>query len=170
MEEELEEESELEEGTAYQHLSDRQWSKIQSSAYFKEHPGARRADVTLPAATLNSSYKQGYQLYSQFVPVSGANPRFLTPRECCRLQGFSEGFVLPKGTAARNAFYKCIGNAVPVPVIAGVAKEVMNAIEGEAAGSGVDEIVLGLLKGASKRPEVVERKWREARELEGSGR
>jgi len=52
-----------------------------------------------------------------------------------------------------------IGNAVPVPLIAAVCKEVLNAIEGSAPGSGVDEMVLKLLMEASKQPEEVDRLW-----------
>ncbi|WP_131668330.1 DNA cytosine methyltransferase [Psychrobacter pygoscelis] len=48
--------------------------------------------------------------------------RRLTPRECARLQGFPDSYVLhPKDTCA----YKQFGNAVSVPVIKALVKDVM---------------------------------------------
>lgn len=41
--------------------------------------------------------------------------RKLTPRECARLQGFPDNFILPK-TLAEKTLYQQIGNSVAVPV------------------------------------------------------
>ena len=139
------------------HLSSHQWSKINSSSYHQAHPTARVADTSLPAATLQSSYKSGFHLYSQFVPVPSKTPRFLTPRECCRLQGFPESFLLPTTVPDKNAFYKLIGNAVPVPVIVAIGVQILRAL-GRRCGDGE---VLEALKRASRDPEEVERVWRE---------
>ena len=49
----------------------------------------------------------------------GRNPRKLTPRECARLQGFPEGFVIPVSDARA---YKQFGNSVCIPMIEAVAK------------------------------------------------
>ena len=46
--------------------------------------------------------------------------RKLTPRECGRLQGFSDDFIFPKDMA-NSKIYKQIGNSVSVPVVARVA-------------------------------------------------
>jgi len=68
-------------------LSAHKWEKVQGQAYYQKHPEARVAKLNGIAQTLQSSYKRGYMLYSQFIPTrEGEPPRFLTPRECCRLQ------------------------------------------------------------------------------------
>jgi DNA (cytosine-5)-methyltransferase 1 len=53
--------------------------------------------------------------------------RKLTPRECARLQGFPDTFLLPN--LADSALYKQFGNSVSVPVIEAVAKQMMRAME-----------------------------------------
>jgi len=40
--------------------------------------------------------------------------RKLTPRECARMQGFPEKFILPE---SRNTAYKQFGDSVSVPVL-----------------------------------------------------
>jgi len=96
----------------------------------------------------------------QFVPVEGENPRFLSIRECCRLQGFPEKFVLPEGFGSRNEFYSMIGNAVPVPMICAVGLEVEEALGIE----GVDKqaVMLRVLREAARDPDEVERAWQNA--------
>jgi DNA (cytosine-5)-methyltransferase 1 len=53
--------------------------------------------------------------------------RRLTPRECARLQGFSDGFKLPDDVAD-SRLYKQIGNSVSVPVIERIAKNFLKAL------------------------------------------
>ena len=55
-------------------------------------------------------------------------PRFFTPRECARLQGFPEAFSL---TACDNPgrFYHQIGNAVSPPIVAAVAHALLEVLE-----------------------------------------
>lgn len=55
--------------------------------------------------------------------------RKLTPRECFRLQGFSNNFVLPKNMA-RSKLYKQAGNSVSVPVVSKIASSMYNALYG----------------------------------------
>lgn len=52
--------------------------------------------------------------------------RRLTPRECARLQGFSDEFIIPVSDAQA---YKQFGNAVTVNVARAVAEEVRNTLE-----------------------------------------
>ena len=54
-------------------------------------------------------------------------PRKLTPRECARLQGFPEDFIVNAVSDAQA--YKQFGNSVSVPVIRAVAKEILNAFD-----------------------------------------
>lgn len=54
--------------------------------------------------------------------------RKLTPRECARLQGFPEGYKLPKDLPDTK-LYKQLGNSVTVSVIEKVAKELKKALD-----------------------------------------
>lgn len=51
--------------------------------------------------------------------------RQLTPRECARLQGIPENYILP---IRDNLAYKQIGNAVTVPVISYILKELVKVL------------------------------------------
>lgn len=57
----------------------------------------------------------------------GGHIRKLTPRECARLQGFPERFVLPKGMADSHLYHQ-FGNSVTVPLIERLAKEITKVI------------------------------------------
>lgn len=48
------------------------------------------------------------------------NPRKLTPRECARLQGFPDGYIIPVSDAQA---YKQFGNSVAVPVIRAIGRQ-----------------------------------------------
>lgn len=50
------------------------------------------------------------------------NPRKLTPRECARLQGFPDSFIIP---VSNMQAYKQFGNSVAVPVVHAVAKRIV---------------------------------------------
>lgn len=60
-------------------------------------------------------YKDGSEA---LIEQSGKNPRMLTPRECARLQGFPEDFIIPVSNAQS---YKQFGNSVCISVIEAVA-------------------------------------------------
>ena len=60
--------------------------------------------------------------FSTPVVDSAQGIRQLTPRECARLQGFPESYKFPKKDAAA---YKQIGNAVCVPVVAAILRELL---------------------------------------------
>lgn len=77
------------------------------------------ADLEKPANTLVARYgKDGKEC---LIPQEGMPPRMLTPRECARLQGFPENFVLPR---YRSPAYRQFGNSVAVPVIEIIAEEI----------------------------------------------
>lgn len=81
------------------------------------------ADLSRPANTLVARYgKDGKEC---LIPQDGKNPRMLTPRECARLQGYPESFILPK---ARTPAYKQFGNSVSVPVIRKIAKSIIEKL------------------------------------------
>lgn len=103
-------------------ISDRLWTghinrtqrNIERGTGFTAHV----ADLDKPSKTLVARYgKDGKEC---LIPQVGKNPRKLTPRECARLQGFPENFILPVSNAAS---YHQFGNSVSVPVIEAVANE-----------------------------------------------
>lgn len=57
----------------------------------------------------------------------GLNPRKLTPRECARLQGFPEKFVIDAVSSVQA--YKQFGNSVAVPVVKAVATAMTDAMK-----------------------------------------
>ena len=68
-------------------------------------------------------YKDGSEA---LIAQENKNPRMLTPRECARLQGFPEDFMIPVSNAQA---YKQFGNSVCINVIEAVAKEIINYLE-----------------------------------------
>lgn len=52
--------------------------------------------------------------------------RLMTPRECARMQGFPEEFVLPETN--EKQVYKQIGNSVSVPVVYRIAQNIVEAL------------------------------------------
>lgn len=82
------------------------------------------ADLNKPSNTIVSRYyKDGKEC---LIPQKDRNPRMLTPRECARLQGFPEEFILPNSSAAA---YKQFGNSVVVPVIIKIAETVLEKLD-----------------------------------------
>lgn len=57
----------------------------------------------------------------------GKNPRKLTPRECARLQGFPEEFIVD--AVSQCQIYKQFGNSVCVKVIRAVAKQIVETMD-----------------------------------------
>ena len=108
-------------------LSDRGWAghirRTRENRLKGNGFAAVEADLTKPANTLVARYyKDGKEC---LVPQLGRNPRMLTPRECARLQGFPENFILhPTKTAA----YKQFGNAVTVPLVREIAVKILSKL------------------------------------------
>ena len=63
-------------------------------------------------------YKDGSEI---LIDQGENNPRKLTPRECARLQGFPEDFIIPVSDAQA---YKQFGNSVAVPVVRAIARQI----------------------------------------------
>ena len=57
----------------------------------------------------------------------GKNPRKLTPRECARLQGFPDDFIVD--AVSQGQIYKQFGNSVCVKVIQAVAKQIVMVLD-----------------------------------------
>ena len=85
---------------------------------------ANLATLDKPAKTLVARYgKDGKEC---LIPQKDKNPRKLTPRECARLQGFPENYLLPLSNAAA---YHQFGNSVAVPVIQAIAQNILKYLE-----------------------------------------
>lgn len=68
-------------------------------------------------------YKDGSEI---LIPQDGSLPRRLTPRECARLQGFPDTFRIDQ--VSDTQAYKQFGNAVTVPVIEAVGKNLVKRL------------------------------------------
>lgn len=73
-------------------------------------------------------YKDGSEILIDQSDI-GKNPRKLTPRECARLQGFPEKFLVDAVSDVQA--YKQFGNSVAVPVIAKIAKAMKAVLDVE---------------------------------------
>jgi len=66
-------------------------------------------------------------------PTAPLRPRFFSPRECCRMQGFPESFIIPAACEGGGRdkgslrLYHMIGNAVCPPVVQSIAVEMLKA-------------------------------------------
>jgi DNA (cytosine-5)-methyltransferase 1 len=108
-------------------ISDRLWEGHQkrTERNLKRGTGftAFVANVNKPSNTLVSRYyKDGKEC---LIPQEGKNPRKLTPRECARLQGFPEKYIIP---VSKTSAYKQFGNSVAVPVIRKIAEGIKNIL------------------------------------------
>lgn len=109
-------------------LSDKLWSYLQ--AYAKKHKekgngfGYGLVDFEGITRTLSARYyKDGSEA---LVPQEGKNPRRLTPRECARLQGYPENFVIP---VSDTQAYKQFGNSVVMPLVQYIGQNIVEVIE-----------------------------------------
>ncbi|MBN2542868.1 DNA (cytosine-5-)-methyltransferase [bacterium] len=68
-------------------------------------------------------YKDGSEI---LIEQESKNPRKLTPRECARLQGFPDKFIIP---VSDTQAYKQFGNSVAVPVIRALAKALVDEVD-----------------------------------------
>ncbi len=109
-------------------LSDKLWGYLQG--YAQKHRalgngfGFGLVDRTSEhTRTLSARYhKDGSEI---LVRQPGRNPRRLTPRECARLMGFPDSFVIP---VSDTQAYRQFGNSVAVPMMASVAHRVVSTI------------------------------------------
>ena len=83
-------------------------------------------DADSPSTSTISAryYKDGSEILVD--QGKSKNPRKLTPRECARLQGFPENFIIP---VSDTQAYKQFGNSVAVPVVRAVAKRIVDTLK-----------------------------------------
>lgn len=108
-------------------LSDKLWNYLQE--YAKKHKalgngfGFGMTNLDGISRTMSARYyKDGAEI---LIPQEGKNPRRLTPRECARLQGFPDKFLIP---VSDNQAYKQFGNSVVMPLIQAVGVNIVNEI------------------------------------------
>ncbi len=108
-------------------LSERLWNYLQE--YAKKHKakgngfGYGLTDLNGISRTMSARYyKDGAEI---LIPQEGKNPRRLTPRECARLQGFPDTFLIP---VSDNQAYKQFGNSVVSPMIQAVGKSILKEL------------------------------------------
>lgn len=109
-------------------LSDKLWEYLQN--YAAKHKakgngfGFGLTDLNGISRTISARYyKDGSEI---LIPQEGANPRRLTPRECARLQGFPDNFIIP---VSDNQAYRQFGNSVVSPLMHAVAKQVVKVFD-----------------------------------------
>lgn len=109
-------------------LSDKLWNYLQN--YAAKHKakgngfGFGLTDLDGISRTISARYyKDGSEI---LIPQDGINPRRLTPRECARLQGFPDDFIIP---VSDNQAYRQFGNSVVSPLMHAVAKQVVKVFD-----------------------------------------
>lgn len=109
-------------------LSDNLWIYLQN--YAAKHKAAGNgfgygiAPLDGVSRTISARYhKDGSEI---LIAQRGKNPRRLTPRECARLQGFPESFVIP---VSDTQAYRQFGNSVVVPLMTNVAKLIVEKLD-----------------------------------------
>lgn len=108
-------------------LSDKLWNYLQN--YAKKHKakgngfGFGLVDFDGISRTISARYyKDGSEI---LIPQEGKNPRRLTPRECARLQGYPEEFIIP---VSDNQAYRQFGNSVVMPLVEFLGKAIINSL------------------------------------------
>ena len=109
--------------------SDRLWNYLQN--YSKKHKekgngfGYGLADLNGISRTLSARYyKDGSEI---LIPRGdGMNPRRLTPRECARLMGYPDEYIIDKVSDVQ-AYRQC-GNSVVVPLITAVSEQIVKTM------------------------------------------
>lgn len=108
-------------------LSDKLWSYLQT--YAQKHKekgngfGFGLIDFEGITRTISARYyKDGSEI---LIPQEGMNPRRLTPRECARLQGYPEEFIIP---VSDTQAYKQFGNSVVMPLVQHIGNSVIQIL------------------------------------------
>jgi len=109
-------------------LSDKLWDYLQ--AYAIKHRcngngfGFGMTDLNGISRTLSARYyKDGSEI---LIPQDGVNPRRLTPRECARLQGYPDNFIID--AVSDNQAYRQFGNSVVVPLMQAVGENIVQEL------------------------------------------
>ena len=110
-------------------LSDKLWNYLQN--YAEKHKakgngfGYGLVDLNGITRTLSARYyKDGSEI---LIPqTDGKNPRRLSPRECARLMGYPDEYII-NAVSDVQAYRQC-GNSVVVPLITAVSKQILKTL------------------------------------------
>lgn len=110
-------------------LSDKLWQYLQN--YAQKHKekgngfGYGMADLNGISRTLSARYyKDGSEI---LIPRGeGVNPRKLTPRECARLMGYPDSYIINRVSDVQ--IYHQMGNSVVVPLITAVSEQLVKTM------------------------------------------
>ena len=99
--------------------------KTQKYLFKKEdgHPEVIDEHSNFPVKTLCASYHKIQRITGTFVRGGATGLRLLTEKECKAIMGFPADFKIP---VSRTQMYHQFGNSVAVPVVAAIAKELVN--------------------------------------------
>jgi DNA (cytosine-5)-methyltransferase 1 len=111
-------------------LTDHLWKYLQD--YSKKHKekgngfGFGLVDLNGTTRTMSARYyKDGSEI---LIPQkNNKNPRRLSMRECARLQGYPEHFIVD--AVSMNQGYKQFGNSVVVPLIEAIGEKIVDVLE-----------------------------------------
>jgi DNA (cytosine-5)-methyltransferase 1 len=110
-------------------LTNQLWKYLQD--YAKKHKekgngfGFGLVDLNGITRTMSARYyKDGSEI---LVPQETKNPRRLTQRECARLQGYPDHFIVD--AVSMNQAYKQFGNSVVVPLIEAIGEKIVDVLE-----------------------------------------
>lgn len=109
-------------------LSDKLWEYLR--LYAEKHKikgngfGYGLVDINGTSRTLSARYyKDGAEI---LIPQQGKNPRRLTPRECARLMGYCDDYIIE--AVSEVQCYRQCGNSVVVPLITAVSEQLVKAM------------------------------------------
>lgn len=111
-------------------LSDKLWNYLQEYAIRQKAKGNGfgfgLTDPNGIARTLSARYyKDGSEI---LIPqANGQNPRKLTPRECARLMGYPDNYII--NVVSDVQAYRQCGNSVIVPLITAVSEQIIKTLE-----------------------------------------
>jgi DNA (cytosine-5)-methyltransferase 1 len=108
-------------------LSDKLWKYLQD--YARKHKekgngfGFGLVNFEGITRTISARYhKDGSEI---LIPQDEKNPRRLTPRECARLQGYPEKFIIP---VSDTQAYRQFGNSVVMPLVQYIGKPIVEIL------------------------------------------
>ena len=103
---------------------------LQTNYLFKTKDGRPQIvdeNSDFPVKTLCASYHKIQRLTGTFVRGGVTGLRMFTENECKAIQGFPPDFKVP---VSRTNMYHQFGNAVAVPVVASIASNIVNVLDG----------------------------------------